>query len=35
LTSFARVEIGAEQYNVILRMNGYPGAGIAIQLTPG
>ncbi len=31
----ARVEIGAEQYNVILRMNGYPGAGMQLSLTPG
>jgi multidrug efflux pump len=31
----ARVEIGAEQYNVILRMGGYPGAGMQISLTPG
>ncbi len=31
----ARVEIGAEQYNVILRMSGYPGAGMQISLTPG
>ena len=31
----ARVEIGAEQYNVILRMSGYPGAGMQISLSPG
>jgi multidrug efflux pump len=31
----ARVEIGAEQYNVILRMSGHPGAGMQISLTPG
>ncbi len=31
----ARVEIGAEQYNVILRMNGHPGAGMQISLSPG
>jgi multidrug efflux pump len=31
----ARVEIGAEQYNVILRLNGYPGAGMQISLSPG
>ncbi|KRA84405.1 efflux RND transporter permease subunit [Altererythrobacter sp. Root672] len=31
----ARVEIGAEQYNVILRMDGNPGAGMQISLTPG
>ena len=31
----ARVEIGAEQYNVILRMNRHPGAGMQLSLTPG
>jgi multidrug efflux pump len=31
----ARVEIGAEQYNVILRMNGNAGAGMQISLAPG
>src|SRR5690606_19515004 len=31
----ARFEIGAEQYNVILRMCGYPGAGMQISLSPG
>ncbi|MCB5423789.1 efflux RND transporter permease subunit [Altererythrobacter sp. CC-YST694] len=31
----ARVEIGAENYNILLRMNGHPGAGMAIQLSPG
>jgi len=31
----ARVEIGAESYNIILRMNGHPGAGIQISLSPG
>jgi len=31
----ARVEIGAESYDVILRVNGHPGAGMAISLSPG
>ncbi|WP_126172304.1 efflux RND transporter permease subunit [Altericroceibacterium xinjiangense] len=31
----ARVEIGAESYNIILRMSGHPGAGMAISLSPG
>lgn len=31
----ARVEIGAENYNILLRMNQHPGAGMAIQLSPG
>jgi multidrug efflux pump len=31
----ARVEIGAESYNIILRMNGHPGAGMQISLSPG
>ncbi|MBO0749689.1 MAG: efflux RND transporter permease subunit, partial [Porphyrobacter sp.] len=31
----ARVEIGAESYNIILKMNGHPGAGMQISLSPG
>jgi len=31
----ARVEIGSENYATILRMNGHPGAGITISLSPG
>ena len=31
----ARVEIGSENYNVIVRVNGHPGAGIAVSLAPG
>nr|WP_166177592.1 efflux RND transporter permease subunit [Altererythrobacter segetis] len=31
----ARVEVGAESYNIILRMNGHPGAGMQISLSPG
>ena len=31
----ARVELGAENYNAIIRVNGHPGAGIAISLAPG
>ncbi|VWX54112.1 efflux RND transporter permease subunit [Novosphingobium sp. 9U] len=31
----ARVEIGAESYSVVSRVNGHPGAGISISLSPG
>ncbi len=31
----ARVEIGAESYTTIRRLNGHPGAGISISLSPG
>ncbi|GAA4018877.1 efflux RND transporter permease subunit [Sphingomonas swuensis] len=31
----ARVELGAESYNSISRVNGHPGAGMAISLAPG
>lgn len=31
----ARVEIGAEDYTTVRRLNGYPGAGISISLSPG
>ena len=31
----ARVEIGAESYAVITRVNGHPGAGMSISLSPG
>ncbi len=35
LGDVARVEIGADSYQVLSRMNGKPAAGIAIQLAPG
>jgi multidrug efflux pump len=35
LKDVARVELGSESYNSISRLNGHPGAGIAIQLAPG
>lgn len=35
LSDVARVEIGADSYSVISRLNGRPAAGIAIQLAPG
>jgi multidrug efflux pump len=35
LKDVARVELGAENYNSISRINGHPGAGIAISLAPG
>jgi multidrug efflux pump len=31
----ARVELGAESYNAVIRVNGHPGAGMAISLAPG
>jgi len=31
----ARVEIGAESYAVVSRINGHPGAGMSISLSPG
>jgi multidrug efflux pump len=31
----ARVELGAQSYTVVSRMNGKPAAGLAIQLAPG
>jgi multidrug efflux pump len=35
LGDVARVEIGADSYSVLSRMNGKPAAGVAIQLAPG
>ncbi len=35
LSDIARVELGAENYNVDRRVVGHPGAGIAIFLAPG
>ena len=35
LGDVARVEIGAENYSAIVRVNRHPGAGIAISLAPG
>ena len=35
LQDVARVELGTESYSTISRLNGHPGAGIAIQLAPG
>ncbi|WP_272625573.1 efflux RND transporter permease subunit [Sphingomonas sp. QA11] len=34
LSDVARVELGAENYGVVSRVNGHPGAGIAISLAP-
>ena len=31
----ARVELGSESYGITSRVNGHPGAGIAISLAPG
>jgi multidrug efflux pump len=35
LGDVARVELGAQSYAVVSRMNGKPASGIAIQLAPG
>ena len=35
LKDVARIELGAENYNIISRVNKHPGAGLAIQLAPG
>jgi multidrug efflux pump len=35
LSDVARIELGAENYGVISRVNGHPGAGIAVSLAPG
>lgn len=35
LGDVARVELGAENYSSIVRVNGHPGAGIAVSLAPG
>ncbi len=35
LKDVARVELGAESYNSVSRVDGHPGAGIAISLSPG
>ncbi|WP_137751363.1 efflux RND transporter permease subunit [Sphingopyxis sp. L1A2A] len=35
IKDIARVEIGAENYSVISRINGHPGAGMSISLSPG
>jgi multidrug efflux pump len=35
LKDVARIELGSESYGSLSRLNGHPGAGIAIQLAPG
>ncbi len=35
LKDVARVELGSESYSALSRLNGHPGAGIAVQLAPG
>ena len=35
LGDVGRVELGQENYGVISRINGHPGAGIAVSLAPG
>ncbi|MDE2404199.1 MAG: efflux RND transporter permease subunit [Sphingomonadales bacterium] len=35
LSDVARIELGAENYSAIGRVNGHPGAGMSISLSPG
>ncbi|MDB5710554.1 MAG: multidrug transporter [Sphingomonas bacterium] len=35
LSDVARIELGAENYGIISRINGHPGSGIAVSLAPG
>jgi multidrug efflux pump len=35
LSDVARVELGADNYSAIIRINGHPGSGIGIYLDPG
>ncbi|MBC9033092.1 efflux RND transporter permease subunit [Sphingomonas sp. JC676] len=35
LKDVARIELGADSYNAVSRVNGHPGAGIGISLAPG
>jgi multidrug efflux pump len=35
LSDVARVEVGAESYGTVARVNGHPGAGVRILLAPG
>ena len=35
LSDVARIELGAESYGVYSRIDGHPGAGLAISLSPG
>ncbi|MBP6030174.1 MAG: efflux RND transporter permease subunit [Sphingobium sp.] len=35
LSDVARIELGAESYNIVSRLNGHPGAGVAVMLAPG
>jgi multidrug efflux pump len=35
LRDVARIELGAESYTSVSRVNGHPGAGIAVSLAPG
>ncbi|HWU72001.1 MAG TPA: efflux RND transporter permease subunit [Sphingomonas sp.] len=35
LSDVARIELGSESYAIVSRVNGHPGAGIAVSLAPG
>jgi multidrug efflux pump len=35
LSDVARVELGSEDYSTLMRVNGHPGSGMAVMLSPG
>ena len=35
LSNVARIELGSENYSAVSRVNGHPGAGLSISLSPG
>src|SRR5207248_6360009 len=35
LSDVAHVELGAENYSFVTRVNGHPGSGVGISLSPG
>jgi len=35
LRDVARIELGADSYGVVSRINGHPGAGLAVSMSPG
>jgi len=35
LSDVARIELGADSYGILSRVNGHPGSGISISLAPG
>ena len=35
LSDVGRIELGSENYGITSRVNGHPGAGLAVSLAPG